>query len=110
MTGAPERAVTGPVGRGHHLVYGGAMERTQVYLSEEDLVLLEREADRSGASRSELIRRAVRARYGPTDVAARRDALDRSAGSWRDRDVTGERYVEAVRGDLTDRLDRLGAS
>lgn len=85
------------------------MERTQVYLSQEDLALLEGEASRSGASRSELIRRAIRARYGPVDRAARRAALERSAGSWRDRKFTGESYVDELRGDLTHRLDRLGA-
>ena len=86
------------------------MERTQVSLSADDLALLEREAHRSGASRSELIRRAIRARYGGADLTTRRQALARSAGSWQDRALTGERYVEAIRGDLNDRLDELGAS
>jgi hypothetical protein len=31
-----------------------------------------------------------------------------TAGSWRGRDFTGTDYVDAVRGDLNDRLSRLG--
>jgi metal-responsive CopG/Arc/MetJ family transcriptional regulator len=57
-------------------MYRDTMRRTQVYLGAEDLELLDREAARTGASRSELIRRAIR--------------------------------VEARRGDLTERLKRVG--
>jgi hypothetical protein len=38
--------------------------RTQIYLTDEELQLLDREARETGASRSELIRRAVREKYG----------------------------------------------
>jgi len=37
-------------------------------------------------------------------------AIRASAGAWADRDVTGEEYVEAMRGDLEERLRRLGWS
>lgn len=42
----------------------GKMTRTQISLGDEELRLLDAEADLSGASRSELIRRAIRERYG----------------------------------------------
>jgi Arc/MetJ-type ribon-helix-helix transcriptional regulator len=84
------------------------MKRTQVYLADEELELLDRASARTGASRSELIRRAVRERYGDRDWSTRRDALRASAGAWKDRGVSGEQYVEALRGDLNDRLARLG--
>ena len=42
------------------------------------------------------------------DKADRRGALAASAGSWRGRGFTGEAYVDAVRGDLDERLRRHG--
>ena len=84
------------------------MQRTQVYLGADDLELLDREAARTGASRSELIRRAIREWYGAKDWHDRRAALRASAGAWSHRAETGADYVEARRGDLTERLKRLG--
>jgi len=89
-------------------MYSNAIQRTQVYLGSGEVELLDRASARSGASRSELIRRAIRERYGDRDRSGRRAALDASAGAWRDRDLTGEEYVEALRGDLDERLERLG--
>lgn len=82
--------------------------RTQITLTDEDIELLDHAARASGASRSELIRRAIRATYGSGGREERVAALKRSAGSWRRRDVTGAQYVDAVRGDLNERLSRLG--
>ncbi|HXF71316.1 MAG TPA: CopG family transcriptional regulator [Actinomycetota bacterium] len=84
------------------------MGRTQVYLGQEELELLDRAAAETGASRSELIRRAVRSTYGAPAKEARLEALRRSAGSWKGRRFTGSSYVEAVRGDLDERLRRIG--
>ena len=84
------------------------MGRTQVYLGEDELELLDRVSRATGASRSELIRRAVRSTFGERTKADRLRALDASAGSWRDRDFTGAEYVDAIRGDLSERLRRLG--
>lgn len=92
------------------MVYSDVVQRTQVYISDEELALLDRAAERTGASRSELIRRAIRERYGTRDWATRRAALQASAGSWAGQPLTGEDYVDALRGDLRDRLDRLGWS
>ena len=84
------------------------MGRTQVYLGDEELELLDRAARVAGASRSELIRRAVRESFGAKGKTERRRALAASAGSWRGRSFTGEEYVDGVRGDLNERLQRLG--
>jgi len=84
------------------------MGRTQIYLGSDELELLDRVARATGASRSELIRRAVRSTFGEPTKADRLQALAGSAGSWRDRDFTGSGYVDSIRGDLSDRLSRLG--
>jgi Arc/MetJ-type ribon-helix-helix transcriptional regulator len=82
--------------------------RTQITLNDEEIELLDRAATESGASRSELIRRAIRTTYGARSKEERVAALKRSAGSWRRRDFAGADYVDAVRGDLNERLSRLG--
>lgn len=92
----------------HHVVYNDAMARTQVYLGSEELAILDRVAEESGASRSELIRRAVHEAYGESSTAEKLRNLRASAGSWAEREFSGAEYVDAVRGDLDERLRRLG--
>ena len=84
------------------------MGRTQIYLNKQELELLDRAAEATGASRSELIRRAIQTTYGQRTVADRQAALRRSAGSWKGRRLSGAQYVDAIRGDLNKRLRRLG--
>ncbi len=84
------------------------MGRTQVYLGGEELELLDRVARATGASRSELIRRAVQSTYGEKSAVEKLRALEASAGSWRGRRFNGAEYVDAIRGDLSERLSRLG--
>jgi hypothetical protein len=86
----------------------GDVVRTQITLTDEELELLDHEAKATGASRAELIRRAIHTAYGNRSKQDRTAALKRSAGSWRGRDFTGADYVDALRGDLADRLSRLG--
>ena len=86
------------------MVYSGVVNRTQVYLSDEELLLLDRAEEASGASRSELIRRAIRQQYGDPGLADRRTKLLATAGAWKDWPTTGEEYVESVRRDLEARL------
>jgi len=90
------------------VVYSDAMGRTQIYLGNDELELLDRVARATGASRSELVRRAVRSTFGQPTKADKLLALDASAGSWRGRKFTGSEYVDSVRGDLDERLSRLG--
>lgn len=85
------------------------MSRTQVYLGDGELELLERASRDTGASRSELIRRAVRTTFGEQGADEKLRALKASAGSWSGRRSSGAEYVDAIRaGDLNDRLVRLG--
>jgi hypothetical protein len=84
------------------------MGRTQIYLGADELELLDRVARLTGASRSELVRRAVRSTFGQPTKADKLQALEASAGSWRGRDYTGAEYVDSARGDLSQRLSRLG--
>lgn len=84
------------------------MGRTQVYLRDEDLELLDRAAHATGASRSELIRRAIQSTFGERTKAEKLHALSSSAGSWDSGGPTGAEYVDALRGDLNGRLRRLG--
>ena len=84
------------------------MARTQVYLGEEELALLDEAARATGASRSALIRRAVRRTFGTLSKADKLRALETSAGSWSGRGFTGAEYVDAIRGDLNQRLRALG--
>jgi hypothetical protein len=91
------------------VVYSGVVSRTQVYLGDEELDLLERASRDTGASRSELIRRAVRATFGGGDREGRLRALEATAGAWRGRRRSGAEQVDATRrGDLDERLSRLG--
>lgn len=55
-----------------------------------------------------LIRRAMQYQYVEADITSKLAALRKSAGSWRDRDFTGAAYIDALRGDLNERLARLG--
>ncbi len=86
------------------------MSRTQIYLGDNERELLDRMSNATGASVSELIRRAIRSTYRlelTTDEKLR--LLESSAGSWKDRDFTGAEYVDAIRGgDMNEGLRRLG--
>lgn len=84
------------------------MHRTQIYLDDDETNLLAQEAARTGASRSELVRRAVRAQYGVATSQGRLAALRASAGMWSARSGTGADYVEELRPDLDERLRQSG--
>ena len=88
-------------------MYSGVVGRTQIYLGPDEIELLDRAAQASGASRSELIRRAIRGTFGERTKAEKLHALEVSAGSWGGRRATGADYVDSLRGDLNVRLGRL---
>lgn len=86
------------------------MTRTQIYLGEDERALLDRTSRLTGASTSELIRRAIRTTYGTALTKEERlQALRAAAGIWADREFTGAEYVDAIRGgDMNEGLRRLG--
>lgn len=88
-------------------MYSGVMGRTQVYLGEVELALLERASTDTGASRSELIRRAVRHSYGDSEPDTLR-VLRESAGSWKSAGSGADFVGELRAGDLNERLAGFG--
>ncbi len=74
------------------------MNRTQIYLSERDLAILDREETRTGRSRSRLIRDAIEQAYGPQASAEEFErVLRENAGFMADAPFTGQEFVEAIR-------------
>lgn len=89
-------------------MYSDVVHRTQIYLDDEEADLLAQMSARTGASRSELIRRAVRAQYSGLAPEGRLSALHASAGLWSNRSRSGNDYVEQLRGSLDERLAQVG--
>lgn len=86
------------------------MTRTQIYLGDAERELLDRMSSLTGATTSELIRRAIRTTYvRPLTKEEKLEAVRRAAGIWADRQFTGAQYVDAIRGgDMNEGLRRLG--
>ena len=79
-------------------MYTYIVERTQIYLSKAQSAALDREARRTGTTRSHLIRDAIEARYGSgRDRVRAADALRRTAGLWKSRAESGAEYVDRLR-------------
>lgn len=79
-------------------MYTYIMERTQIYLSRQQAGALDREAKRRGTTRSHLIREAIDAQYASAaDQEQVKQALEVTAGLWKDRAETGAAYVERMR-------------
>ena len=90
------------------------MHRTQILLEDEQYELLRKESARTGKSIGELVRTALNDKYRTiTDEDYRerlRKALRESAGSAHPDDfdgLSGEEYVAKIRGQWTERADRL---
>lgn len=80
------------------MMYDYIMIRTQISLTEEDRIILDAEAARTGRSMSALIREAVTRTYGyQGDIDKDVRAIDSALGAWHDRDIDGETYVEDLR-------------
>jgi metal-responsive CopG/Arc/MetJ family transcriptional regulator len=80
-------------------MYDGVMHRTQVLLGSEEIASLDEARRQTGASRGELIRRAVRAVYGRADEQSKSSARGRFAtlggGVWSE-ELVAERRAEAA--------------
>jgi ribbon-helix-helix CopG family protein len=82
-------------------MYTYIVERTQIYLTKAQAAALDREAQKTGTTRSHLIREAIEARYGTvgSDLDRIRGALQATAGLWKDHAETGVEYVGRLRSD-----------
>jgi predicted transcriptional regulator len=79
-------------------MYTYIMQRTQIYLSEDETRALDREARRRGTTRSHLIREAVRERYlRSPEIDLTLSLIDTAAGVWADHAADGEAYVDGMR-------------
>jgi len=88
------------------MMYMYIVQRTQIYLTEEETRALDGEARSSGRTKSQLIRTAIDRMYlGGRTGRALLDALRRSRGSWQ-RSQSGGEYVERLRAGRLARLHR----
>jgi len=82
------------------------MHRTQLYLDDDLWNLLRANAHGAGTTISELVRGAIREKYG-LDTGIRREAFRKVAGLWKDRSDLGDttEYIRRLRGGS--RLEKL---
>lgn len=81
------------------MMYTYIMKRTQIYLQTAESDALDREARRTGRTRSQLIRAAVAAVYlGERQSSDLEKVLHETAGTWKGRTRGGQQYVERLRG------------
>ena len=84
------------------MVYGEyIMQRTQIYLTEEQGHLLKSRSRATGCTVSELIRAAIDGAYAPRHELTTADRIRlarRTAGAWKEFPETGAEYVERIRG------------
>lgn len=83
------------------------LQRTQMYLTRDEIAELEKRKDETGISVSELVRRAVDRAYLGRARRSRDERLAiarETAGAWGDRGETGADYAERLR---SGRLARL---
>ncbi len=74
------------------------MRRTQLYLNEDLWKVLHIRSRQQGASISELVRQAVREKYG-SSPARRKEAMQALVGMWKDREDLRDStaYVRSLR-------------
>ncbi len=82
---------------GPRAMYTYTMDRTQIYLSEAEAAALDRQAVRTGRSRSQLIRAAIDQVYLGESSEHAVAVLENTAGTWHNRREDGARYVGRLR-------------
>ena len=80
--------------------------RNQITLTDSEYIRLKQESDRTGVGLAELIRRALTIAYGDPARSDTAHVLGASFGSWQDREIDGEAYVERLRPGMAHRLAR----
>lgn len=86
-------------------MYVYIVRRTQIYLEDTESTALDEAARRTGRTRSQLIREAIRAHVlGATEQGDLAVILRKTAGAWRGRRGTGAQAVARLR---RGRLSRL---
>lgn len=82
------------------------MNRTQIYLSDQEAGVLERLARETGKSKSQLIRDAIADAYlgNRSSSDETLNVIRSAAGTWKGRRESGARYVDRIR---TGRLTRI---
>ena len=84
------------------------MQRTQIYLSEDELTRLDREVERTGRTRSRLIRDAINRTYAhQVGMEEFERVLRENAGVWKGAPFTGQEYKQAIREGGFSRLEEL---
>ena len=78
-------------------MYIYTMDRTQIYLSEVQAAVLDRQAARTGLSRSQLIREAIDRTYLGESGADALIVLESTIGAWKGRRDDGAAYVKQLR-------------
>ncbi len=79
-------------------MYTYIVERTQIYLTKTEAMALDREARRTGRTRSHLIREAIDDRYLAATAPDEMQATLRAAfGTWKHRTASGAEYIDTVR-------------
>ena len=73
------------------------MDRTQIYLSEVQAAVLDRQAARTGLSRSQLIREAIDKTYLGESGDDALAVLESTAGAWNGRHEDGATFVKRLR-------------
>jgi len=76
------------------------LQRTQIYLTRDEVAALEKLKEATGISASELVRRAVDRVYLGRESLSREERLavaQSSAGAWGGRRETGAAFVERLR-------------
>lgn len=77
------------------------MQRTQVYLTEEQGRFLKSRSQATGCTVSELVRAAIDGVYAPRRELTTADRVRlarRTAGAWKEFPETGADYIERIRG------------
>lgn len=80
--------------------------RTQITLTDDQYDRLLNESSRTGLSLAALVRRAIESSYGAPSSDDTLLALEKSFGSWQEREFDGKEYAARLRRGLGQRLTR----